>query len=85
MEEKIAKAKRIIRVADKIKGTCFLTAIILLLFVFLGGKVWGEMNWFIEAEPYIYIVLFFMIIAVIVINIGKMFLVTYHNTLVKKL
>lgn len=84
MEDKITKAKKIINIVDKIKGTFFLTAIILLLFVFLGGKVWGEMNWFIEAEPYFYIVLFFMLIAVIVINVGKVFLVMYHNSLVRR-
>ena len=35
MEDKITKAKKIINIVDKIKGTFFLTAIILLLFVFL--------------------------------------------------
>ncbi len=84
MEEKITKAKKIIRIVDKIKGTFFLTAILLLGFLFLGEKMWGDSNWFIDAEPYIYIVLFFLIIAVLAANFGKIFLVMYHNTLVRK-
>jgi len=84
MEEKINKIKKIIRKVDKVKGVIFLIAIVMLLYTMLGGKAWGEYQWFMESEPYAYIVLFFSLIAVVVVNLGKVFLVMYHNRLVRK-
>ena len=85
MKEKLAKVKKIINIIDKIKATFFLTVIVLLLFVFGGGKLWGEMGWFINSEPYVYIVLFFLIIAVVAINIGKIFFCHVSQFISKKI
>lgn len=84
MEEKILKMKKIIRSVDKCKGVLFLIAIVMLLYTVIGGKSFSERQWYMESEPYAYIILFFSLIAVVLVNLGKVFLVMYHNKLVRK-
>lgn len=84
MEEKILKMKKLIRKVDKCKGILFLIAIVMLLYTVIGGKSFSERQWYIESEPYAYIILFFSLIAVVLVNLGKVFLVMYHNKLVRK-
>ncbi len=85
MEEKIAQIKKILRIIDKCKGVMFIVAVVMLAYTFIGGKVWADAQWFMESEPYAFIVLFFSLVAIIVVNLIKVLLAMVHNNIVRRM
>ena len=85
MKEKIAKAKKYVNVVDKIRIVLLCIAVPLLLYIYFGEKIWGELSWFTTSVGYIYAVMSYMILGIVAATFGKYILIAYHNSLVKKL
>lgn len=85
MKEKIIKAKGYVKFVDKLRVVLLCVAVPVLLFVYFGQKVWGEMAWFVSATQFSYSVLSILVLGIVIVSFTKVFLVAYHNSLVKKL
>lgn len=85
MKEKIAKAKKYINVVDKLRVILLCVAVLMLLFVYFGEKLWGGMAWFGTSVEHIYIVLSYMVLGIVLTTFAKYAMIAYHNALVKKL
>ncbi len=85
MKEKITKAKGYVKFVEKLRVVLLCVAVPVLLFVYFGQKIWGEMAWFVSATQFSYSVLSCLVLGIVIVSFTKVFLVTYHNSLVKKL
>lgn len=85
MKEKIAKAKKYVKLVEKIRVVLLCVAVPLLLFIYFGEKMWSGLAWFVAGTQFCYGALTYLILAIVVASFGKVLLVTYHNSLVKKL
>ena len=85
MKEKVAKAKKNVKLVDNIRIILLCLAVPILLFIYFGNKMWAEFTWFNTTVQYLYIVLSYMILGILIATIGKYILIAYHNSLVKKL
>ncbi len=85
MKEKIAKAKKNVKMVDKLRIVLLCAAVPFLVFVYFGQKIWGQLAWFATATSYTYIILSYLILGIVITTIGKYILIAYHNSLVKKL
>ena len=85
MKEKIAKAKKYVNVVDKIRIILLCLAVPMLLFIYFGEKLWGELTWYVNATQFMYGALTYMVFGIVIVTFGKYILIAYHNSLVKKL
>ena len=85
MKEKIAKAKKYVNVVDKIRIILLCMAVPMLLFIYFGEKLWGELTWYVNATQFMYGALTYMVLGIVIVTFGKYILISYHNSLVKKL
>lgn len=85
MKEKIIKAKGYVKLVEKLRVVLLCVAVPLLLFIYFGQKMWNEMAWFTSATQFCYSVLSCLVLGIVIMSFMKVFLVTYHNSLVKKL
>lgn len=85
MKEKIAKAKKYVNVVDKIRIILLCLAVPMLLFIYFGEKLWGELAWFVSSTQFVYGALSYMVLGIVIVTFGKYILISYHNSLVKKL
>ena len=85
MKEKVAKAKKYVNIVDKTRITLLCLALPMLLFIYFGEKLWGELAWFAGASSVMYSALSYLVLGIVVVTFGKYFLIAYHNSLVKKL
>jgi hypothetical protein len=85
MKERITKAKGYVKFVEKLRVVLLCVAVPILLFIYFGQKIWGEMAWFLSATQFSYSVLSCLVIGIVIVSFTKVFLVTYHNSLVKKL
>ena len=85
MKEKIAKAKKYVNVVDKIRIILLCMAVPMLLFIYFGEKLWGELTWYVNATQFMYGALTSMVLGIVIVTFGKYILISYHNSLVKKL
>lgn len=85
MKEKVAKIKKYINVVDKIRIALLCLAVLLLLYIYFGEKLWAELAWFTSSVQTLYAVLSYMVLGIVAATFGKYILITYHNALVKKL
>ena len=85
MKEKIAKAKKYVNVVDKIRIILLCLAVPMLLFIYFGEKLWGELTWYVNATQFMYGALTYMVLGIVIVTFGKYILISYHNSLVKKL
>lgn len=85
MKEKVAKAKKYVNVVDKIRIMLLCLAVPMLLFIYFGEKLWGELAWYVNATQFIYGALTYMVLGIVIVTFGKYILIAYHNSLVKKL
>ena len=85
MKEKIAKAKKYVNVVDKIRIILLCMAVPMLLFIYFGEKLWGELTWYVNATQFMYSALTYMVFGIVIVTFGKYILISYHNSLVKKL
>ena len=85
MKEKIEKVKKCINVVDKIRIVLLCLALPMLLFIYFGEKLWGELGWYASATQFMYGALTYMVLGIVIVTFGKYILIAYHNSLVKKL
>lgn len=85
MKEKIAKAKKYVNIVDKIRIVLLCLAVPMLLFIYFGEKLWGELAWFVSSVQFMYGALSYMVFGIVIVTFGKYILIAYHNSLVKKL
>ena len=85
MKEKITKAKGYVKFVEKLRVVLLCVAVPVLLFVYFGQKLWGEMAWFAAATQSCYSILSCLVLGIVIASFTKVFLVAYHNSLVKKL
>lgn len=85
MKEKIAKAKKYVNIVDKIRIILLCLAVPMLLFIYFGEKLWGELGWYVSTTQFLYGALTYMVFGIVIVTFGKYILISYHNSLVKKL
>lgn len=85
MKEKITKAKGYVKFVEKLRVVLLCVAVPILLFIYFGQKLWGEMSWFMTATQSGYSILSYLVLGIVIASFTKVFLVAYHNSLVKKL
>lgn len=85
MKEKIAKAKKYVNIVDKARIVLLCLAVPILLFIYFGEKLWGELAWFVNCTQFMYGALTYMVLGIVIVTFGKYVLIAYHNSLVKKL
>ena len=83
--EKLGKIKKRIDVANKIRIACLLIAVVPLLFLYFGGKVWKETTWFNQTTGIIYSALIWDILLMFVMSILKLIFATQYNKIIKSL
>lgn len=82
-EEIIQKAKKRIDIADKFRLTFLGIALLMLLFLFLGGKVWEAQAWFENAKQTLYPAMTYDVLLMLGCTILKMVLISKYNQMVK--
>ena len=85
MKEKIAKAKKYVNIVDKIRIILLCLAVPMLLFIYFGEQLWGELTWYVNTTQFMYGALTYMVFGIVIVTFGKYILISYHNSLVKKL
>ena len=85
MEGKIAKAKKYVKGVEKLRVVLLCISVVMLVYMYFGQKLWGELNWYTTSVQYMYGILSYLVLGIVAASFGKVFLVMYHNSLVKKL
>ena len=83
--EKVAKAKRPMEIANSFRLFFLFVAVILLVFVYFGGKIWTGVAWYDNAVQSIYSFLLWDILLMLLSTFIKFFFVTRYNKVVKHL
>ena len=83
--EKVAKAKFPMEIANGFRLLFLFVAILGLLFVFFGGKLWEEAAWFISARAHVYNFLLWDVLLLLIATFLKTFFVAKYNHVVKNL
>lgn len=84
-KQKFEKAKRRMERLDKWRLCFMFIAILLLLFIFWGGKVWEEAQWFIDIRQKLYNFLWYDIVLLMIMSFAKLFSAMLYNDAVRKL
>lgn len=88
MEEenkKFEKAKKRLERINKCRLIFMFVAIVLLLFIFWGGKIWEEAQWFIDIRQKLYNFLWYDIVLLVIASFAKLFAAVHYNRTVKKM
>lgn len=83
-DPELDRAMRRIRLADKFRLVFLFLSLLMLLYVFYGDKFAGEAAWFEGSRQVIYNILFYVVAAMLLMTLLKIFLVSRYNALVKK-
>ncbi len=84
-KKKLEKAKRRVERINKCRLFFMFVALVLLLFIFWGGKIWEEAQWFLDIRQKLYNFLWYDIVLLVIATFAKLFAVMRYNSLVKKL
>ncbi|MGN1180711.1 MAG: hypothetical protein ACI4SD_05795 [Suilimivivens sp.] len=84
-KEKVAKARRPMEIANSFRLFFLFIAVILLLFVYFGGKIWTGAAWYDNAVQSIYNFLLWDILLMLLSTFIKFFFVAKYNKVVKHL
>lgn len=82
---KMEKAKKRMDRINKCRLFFMFVAIVLLLFIFWGGKVWEDAQWFIDIRQKLYNFLWYDIVLLVVATFAKLFSAMRYNSAVRKL
>ena len=83
--ELVAKARRPMDIANKFRLFFLFIAVLALLFVYFGRKVWEGVPWFDGAVQHIYSFLLWDVLLMLIATFVKFFFVTRYNHVIKKL
>ncbi|MGN0377334.1 MAG: hypothetical protein ACI4ED_06835 [Suilimivivens sp.] len=83
--EKVAKARRPMEIANSFRLFFLFIAVILLLFVYFGGKIWTGAAWYDNAVQSIYGFLLWDVLLMLLSTFIKFFFVARYNRVVKHL
>lgn len=84
-KQKLEKARRRMERINKWRLVFMFTAIVLLVFIFWGGKVFGEAQWFIDIRQKLYNFLWYDIVLLVITTFAKLFSAMRYNSAVRKL
>ena len=84
-KEKLEKAKKRMELFNKVRLFFMFVAIVLLLFIFWGGKVWEEEQWFVDIRQKLYHFLLYDIMLLVLSTFAKLFAAMRYNHAVRKL
>ncbi len=84
-KQKVEKARKRMERFNRWRLFFMFVAIVLLLFIFWGGKVWEEAEWFIRTRQKLYNFLWYDIVLLVILTFAKLFSAMRYNSLVKKL
>lgn len=84
-KEKLEKAKKRMEMINRCRLFFMFVAIVLLLFVFWGGKVWDEAKWFIDSRQKLYNFLWYDIVLLVITTFAKLFSAMKYNAAVRKM
>lgn len=82
---KLAKAKRPMEIANSFRLFFLFVAVIFLLFVYFGGKLWTGVSWYDNAVQSIYNFLLWDILLMLLSTFIKFFFAAKYNKVVKHL
>ena len=83
--QKLEKAKRRMERINRWRLAFMFVAIVLLVFIFWGGKAFGEAQWFIDVRQKIYNFLWYDIVLLLITTFAKLFSAMRYNDAVWKL
>lgn len=83
--QKLEKARRRMERINKWRLVFMFTAIVLLVFIFWGGKVFDEAQWFIDIRQKLYNFLWYDIVLLVITTFAKLFSAMRYNSAVRKL
>lgn len=81
----VAKAKRPMDIANKCRLACLFIAVLFLLFIYFGGKLWEGVAWYEQAVQKIYSFLLWDILVMLLATFIKLFFAARYNRVVKRL
>lgn len=84
-KQKLEKARRRMERINKWRLVFMFTAIVLLVFVFWGGKIFDEAQWFIDIRQKLYNFLWYDIVLLVITTFAKLFSAMRYNNAVRKL
>lgn len=84
-KQKLEKASRRMERINKWRLVFMFTAIVLLVFIFWGGKVFDEAQWFIDIRQKLYNFLWYDIVLLVITTFAKLFSAMRYNSAVRKL
>ncbi len=82
---RLERAKKRMELINKFRLLFMFVAIVLLLFIFWGGKVWDEAQWFIDIRQKLYNFLWYDIVLLAASTFAKLFSAMKYNAEVRKL
>ena len=84
-KQKLEKAKRRMEMINKWRLAFMFTAIVLLVFIFWGGKAFGGTQWFIDIRQKLYNFLWYDIVLLVAATFAKLISAMKYNSAVRKL
>lgn len=84
-KEKVVKARRPMEIANSFRLFFLFVAVILLVFVYFGGKLWTGVAWYDNAVKYIYSFLLWDILLMLLSTFLKFFFAARYNRVIKHL
>lgn len=84
-KSRLDKAKRPMEIANSFRLFFLLVAVILLVFVYFGGKIWTGAAWYDNAVQSIYNFLLWDILLMLISTFAKFFFVAKYNKVVRNL
>ena len=83
--ERLARARRPMEIANGFRLFFLFIAILLLLFVYFGGKIWTGAQWYDNSVQSIYGFLLWDVLLMLLSTFVKFFFAARYNQVVKKL
>ncbi|MBD5552528.1 MAG: hypothetical protein HDQ96_15405 [Lachnospiraceae bacterium] len=84
-KQKMEKAKKRMNIINRFRLVFMFVAIVLLVFIFWGGKVWEDAEWFINVRQKCYNFLWYDIVLLVITTFAKLFSAMRYNSTVRKL
>lgn len=84
-KEIIAKASVPMSIANGFRWLFLTIALVLLLFIFFGNKIWTDRAWYAAFVEKTYVFLFWDVLLMFISTLAKIFFTARYNHIVRKL